>query len=616
MCLSSTLARLLFAALALSYPSAMEISFAQDASVPAVSKMEVYRPITDGDVQLAQQALIRARDEFRRAAIDTKVISGWEAYFSLAKWCDANTAQSEPPPELEQLTQQLAQGIPGMEWPPLQSLRQSLLAFANRWRDRHDPKLEEKVALRLALLQSILASPAPTSQQQSELATIAHWLARHGQSPELLNSLSQRNRSSNLRMTIGRYLISSYMHEPIDRPEVVSDEILGTTVSGTGQAVGFADVELIPNPNMIAFEIVATMCVRTNTVASKGPVRVYSNGATQIQSRKPVYFDGKQLSASSARSTASTDSVTTGISTNFKRLANRLVTRIAEKEIEKKKEEGNAVAASHAERDASTETDLDVSRIIAETNAEFRNEVEIPLARRGFSLQHLLCSTTTSAFHINVGAAGIGQLLAPPPPGEFKGSSDLQFQVHPTAINNAATTYVAGDWYWLSDLTEKSKSPEGASIEPAKDRSSDVGIMLDSFEPLTASFDEGEIRLVIRGERFVVQSQEWPAMDITLHLRPQFNGGAAELVSTKEPAVFPPGKTTRLSGREVTLRRILIDRLKKELAKPIKLSPMPVKRDERVIGNLALESLKTTGGWLEGGLKFAPVSGANGIVIR
>lgn len=583
----------------------------QEAATP-----EVFRALAPEDLHQAQQSILQAHQEFRRSmsnlTSDGTLIAGWEKFLGLPKWTEVDAANGPYPLELDQLTIDLSDELPGMEFPQLQKLRQAILTFADRWRDRDDETFESLATAKIARAHALAAAATRNSQEQAELASLAYWLSRHGQAPNLLSALQKQSPAPNLHLKITKRFLSGYMGEPIDRPEDVNDEILGTTITGTGQAVGFADIELIPDPNRVSFDIVASVCVRTTTTGVNGPVCILSRGATGIVTRKTLFFDGKQLTSSAARSSASTQSETIGISTKFKRLANRLVTRIAEKEIEKKKDEGNAIAASHAERDANIATDEDVAKIVLETNAELQQEVSLPMARRGFDLRHFLCATDAAGIAIKLGVGKPDQLLASAAPLMTPSTSDVTFQIHPSTISNAAATYVGGDWYWVSDLTDPSKTangklPDGKIGDPEKDRSGDIGIMLDRFNPVTASFENDEIRVVIRGERFVAQEQEWPAMEITLHLRPMFSETGATLVSTKEPEVFPPGKTKGLSGREVALRRILMTRLKKELEKPIELKPLKIERDGRLLGHLLLESAKGVEGWLEGGLRFVPV---------
>jgi hypothetical protein len=577
------------------------------------ASVEAYRPITDADVRQAQATLRQAHHEFRSVVADPALVAGWEKFLSLPQLSEIEVAGKNYSDDdaLDTLAVNLAGDIPGMEFPQLQNLRQAILTFADRWRDRDDENLETEATAKVARGRLLAASTMRTPQEQAELASLACWLSRHGQAPRLLAALQQQSRAPNLVLKVDKRFLSAYMRESIDRPEEVNDEILGTTITGTGQAVGFADVELIPDPNRLAFDIVANVCVRTTTTGVNGPVCILSSGATGIVTRKTLYFDGKQLTSAPARSSASTQSETLGIGTKFKRLANRLITRIAEKEIEKKKDEGNAIAASHAERDANIATDEDVAGIVRETNAELQKEVFIPMERRGFVLRNFHCATDAAAIAMKLGVGSQQQLLAPAAPVMPPTSSDVTFQIHPTTISNVAATYLGGDWYWLSDLAEPSKSGGGKLLDGKlgdleKDRSSDIGFMLDRFSPITASFENDEIRVAIRGERFVAQQQEWPAMEITLHLRPAFSENGALLVLTKEPEVFPPGKTKGLSGREIALRRILMTRLKKELERPIDLKPLKIERDERLLGHLQLECVKTIDGWLEGGLKFVP----------
>jgi hypothetical protein len=578
---------------------------AQDRAKPPG---ESFRPVTDLAVREAQLEVIRAAEDFRRAVSDQRIKTSWEKFLNLDAWCAADATTQPYPEALDDLTVELGKALPGMEFPALQALRQSLITLADRWRDRDDPDFESHVEARLAQMELLVKSTAPSSREQAELAALQDWLRRHAQAPQRVAQLSANHQAPNFQLLLHKRFLSAYMGEPIDRPEEVADEILGTTITGTGQAVGFADIELIPDPHRVAFDIVASVCVRTLTTGVNGPVCILSRGQTGITTRKPIYFDGRELTSLPACSTASTQSETLGINTKFKRLANRLVTRIAEKEIEKKKEEGNAIAASHAERDANIATDEDVGKIILETNAELANALTLPFARRGFDLRQFLCSTDISNVQIKLGIGQPQQLLAPQALPLSETASDITFQIHPTAIGNATSTYIGGDWFWLSDLTDPALLQTGkpAPAVESKDRKNDVGVMLDRFAPVSASFDDGEIRVVIRGEQFVAQEQTWPAMEIALQFRLSISQGAAQLVSLKEPEVFPPDKSKRLSGREVALRRILIARLKKELSQPIALKPLPVKRDERLIGHLVLENASTVEGWFQGGLKLIP----------
>lgn len=540
-----------------------------------------------------------------------QVVSDWERFVSEARLAP----QFDNPAELQRVVSLLGKDLTGMEWEPLQHYRHELRKYLLLRAAAENASLasefeKHKAALLVAMKE---CSTTGAAEQQVRLANELHWHTSNGQMSGILEKVKGLNRHNNIDVRVSRKLLGAYVRDSFVRPQTVRDCILDTAIHGNATVCGQSDVELVNDNSHIRFDIVVRASVQSDTVGLNGPVKIYSGGATQIVTHKPVVFDGRSLIGLPAYSHAQTNSFTKAIDTKFKGMADRLVTRIAAKQVEKKKDEGNAIAARHAERDTNLSVDKEVNLMLHDGNDTLYKEYTRPATIRGFLPQRYDLATLSEQIRFATSFAGNMHLSAAKLPVSPMPIGDVSAQIHQSMANNMLDIYLAGKTFSIDELVEYAAQLQGGSSsaapsdKPTKPKSSSkpTRFTLESRYPVELVFDKQQVFMNIRAKTVQIDKQIYSAMNIGLRFNIRQEAGRWMLEFEGEPVIVPSrvelDPEAKLSGPEVAIRRILRNIIARDLPKTTPIDSIPLKKESKTIGTLAPTVINTSEGWLSFG---------------
>jgi len=573
---------------------------AEELAALAQKAKDVFIPRTKADLSEAKAGLDEsvARLKARLNPADPQS-DRWRAYL---KWDELQQQLARPEgPELATLDAiyaKYAAGHEGLELIWFADVRIALRRYLTTARAVGDPKLDSQYRILLDALPEYLEAyrQNPTVEGAVALSTAIRWLEEAGQAPWLVAAIRRNYTRPNLFARIDADVVAAGIEGPVDEVEPVRDVILGTNVYGTGHTVGQVSVELIPCQTRAEVQSVFQGTVESETVGYNGPARIYSDGVTEISTRKLIVLDAEGFSTEPAVSEAGTTSKIKGVRAG----RGRVIQRAATKRTYSQKYQAESISARHAEQRANCRADRQAAELIEDSQKSFVEKFRDPLQDRRLFPKQLDFSTTADAVHVTGLQVGPYDLGAPNGPPETISPSHLALQVHESMFNNLAQgayggaivqeeRFLEGLEQFLGSLPEQFQPDE--DTEPWK-------ITFARQQPISVTFGDGGFSLTMRGRRFVSGDNSYPDdMDITAVYKIVKSDNRFKAVRQGDLQIAPPGGK-RLSARQVVLRDLLQRRFNKVFDAEIVPEPLELPGQWKESGEYGLAQWETADGWM------------------
>ncbi|MBN1912153.1 MAG: hypothetical protein JW818_20705 [Pirellulales bacterium] len=528
----------------------------------------------------------------------------WKAYLKWDAFLDQLRTKGPLDPEkLDAVYSRLDASYPGLELVWFVDVRQALKHYLNIARGIDNPEIAAAYDKLMKTLPKRLKSYAnnPTPREAAVIGQIVGWLEDFGQGKQMIGQIRERLRHPNLMIRMSSPLVSAGFEDKVDDTSPVHDVILGTTVHGTGHTIGTVTATLSDDPQDAAIELLFRGQTESSTIGRNGPVRIHSQGLTDLEARKQVVFDAEGIRTMPSVADASTS---TDIQSIQAVRGGRFVERIAWRRACRDKGRAEAIASCHAEAKLNRRINEEADAKVAKANEDFRTKVRAPLFARRVWPEMLQFKTSKDALHVVVLQAGSAQLAALAAPPELTGESDLAVRVHESMINNGAETLLAGRTLSEDEFLKTVKDILGEVPErlQAQKDAEPWAISFASVEPFTVTFAENGFVVAIRANAWFRGDSEYPPMNVTAAYKIERDKHGLVAVRQGDLAVFPPnfkqGKD-KLSAREQTIRRLLTDRLDRVLE--AKLKPrgvLELRGQWKKAGSLQLDTWQTAKGWM------------------
>jgi hypothetical protein len=519
--------------------------------------------------------------------------------------------------ELASRLRPFQRGFVGLELPIFTDVVDALDRLATYTRQVEEGALEAKYNERLDTIAAALAGDDSLSGADSDAAVLSQqaatavdWLARHGQAGELVAAIHQCYRRENVLLRIDGQMVRAVLDREIDETNPVRDNILGTRIRGTSQTTGRISSALVPSDDEAVFDIDFTGAAESLTTGYNGPARIRSAGTTTLDAHTRVLINASGLSAERVQTDASTKTKTLSVGSKRDGVFGRFITKIARKKVAERKGESELVAAAHAADQFSERMDERFADLAARVNSFYFDKVRHPLSDR-HAFPDILRLTTSSTELLAVVLAGRrDQFAAPTPPPAGFDDSQLEIRLHESAVNNLASSLLAGREFTnddfrriLTDLLGDAADKFLSTATEGDASDSSWGIKFAAERPLSVHFAGDVLELKIRGERFVSNDKAYAAMDITARYQLVADGDTIKAVRQGElvilPPDFEPGK--RLKIRQITLKQLLQRRLNKVLKPELVPEGIELTGELSGVGTLRLTHLVTQDGWLAAG---------------
>lgn len=604
----STMVRTAVAATAVSafliWPGTVRLVRADELPEMINKAKDAFTARTEADVKAAKAELIAAIARLDARLTPTDPQAGrWRAYLA---WdpLKEQLARPEGPdlPELDKIYAKYVAGYEGLDLAEFKEVCTALRNYLTTARAVGDTTLESQYQEMLLTLPKHLEAyqQKPTVEEAAALSSVVQWLDEAGQAPWLATAIRKAYTRPNVFARIDANVVVAGIAEPIDEIEPVTDVILGASVRGTGHNVGQVTAQLVPSETQARVDSVYCGTITSNTASYKGPARVSSYGVTRVETHKPILLGADGFSTLPATSTATTRSTIRNVSVNRGRFAQRA----ASNQAYSQKGQGERISAQHAESRANCRADERAAETIADSQERYARKFRDPLRKRDLFPQQFNFSTTNEAVHLIGLQVGPYDLGAPNDPPPISGRPHLAAQVHESMVNNLAEEALSG-----MVLTEErfQKSLENffdevpERFKPDPDRPP-FTITFAASQPITVSFRDGEIRITIRGERYMSGDSGYPGMDVTAVYKIARGDKGLTAVRQGELQIFPPGFDPkgegRLSVREQTLRTLLERRFGKIFEPEIVPDPVELSGKWEKTGQYGLDQWETADGWM------------------
>ncbi|QDU88004.1 hypothetical protein Pla175_13730 [Pirellulimonas nuda] len=501
------------------------------------------------------------------------------------------------------------QGDPGLERPPLLAARAVVMDYLTKLRAAQASP--EEFAVNVALLQQDAASDSLSREQRTRVADALLWLHQRGQAAALAAQTRSGLSRPNLLVRAREDLLTAYLDQPA--PEPVSDvsHVSGATVRSRGQANVTVEVAPQPNDTQAVLMLRSHMVMPLSSRASKGPATVFTRAQTNLEGYTRVEVTADRYVVSPTQSSGGTCMQVDGACSKFNGLLDRLVKRVAVKQANEQRASGSQRITRDAQQQLHEEIDQEVTEQLAEDWEEFQRELRRPLIARGMWPDNTWLRTDASSLWATVELATATQLGAPAGPPSPPSGAPISARVHESLLVNYAEGYIGGDTLKVSELESQLENFGGEAEVPTETKprkpedESDISIVMTYRRPIEVRFLEGRAEVSIHSDNIIYDERFYPAMDIGLTYEIILEADRLVARQIGEAIVAAPDLASRPEprhyGQEVTIRRVLRNRLKRDLPPEIKISDRRLVIDgiDPAYGPLELQRVQSADGWLE-----------------
>lgn len=581
------------------------------ADLPALARAAKgkFKPIESAQLERAKERIQAAAVKLSdRLAKNGPEAAGWRDFVNL----DAVVAEvAKPKPELavlEKSYERLASGNEGLNLVWFAELRQALKSYLAAAQAMGDSKtgdrynaIVEGLAKRLADLPK-----SPSAVDTAWINNALRWLDDTAQAPELVAAVRSRFGHSNAFAQAAAGLVAVGVERCVDEVNPVSDVILGTTIQGTGHAVGQLTMRLVPCEEVALIDTYFTACVDSQTVGYNGPAVINSSGHTELQGVKRLWISDQGFSSHAAVSDANTRSTITGIG------GRPAVQRAASQRAGQQKPQAEAIAAQHAAQRLNERMDRESAENLARANERYASRFRDPLTERNVFPAELKYSTTENWLAVRASETDAYHLAASDAPPPALTNVDATVRVHQSALNNLTDKAVGGMTVRDEAFQATLKDLLGKVPEEFKPDQQDQpwAIQFAADVPITVDFLDNQFRIVVRGRRYVRGDSSYPAMDVTVLYNIVQNGKTVKAVRQGGLQIFPPdfapGKGDRLSGRQLVIRDLIARRFGKVFKEELVGEGIELPGNWKSAGRLMPVSMTSKNGWLTIGYNRAP----------
>jgi hypothetical protein len=563
---------------------------------------EDVRPITPEQIEQGRQAVISAAQRLERylAYGSDENAAAWKRYL---KW-DAMQQQisADAEPDARILGEVLAQyytGARGLERPVFVELREALLGYRRQLLATGE-ELAKLYQEQLTAIENDLQSGTDTGGPLADLTARLEWLEQLGQAPQLVADIRRQFGHANLLVSASSQAIRSGFAESVSELSDVNEMILNTHVCGTAHTTGTLTASLVPCNEMAILELTLSGVANSQTVGRQSPVRIYSQGVTQVFARKRLLIDDLGVRSEPATAHCTTDNHIYRIQPDS-HFASNLVQRVAWKRARQQEPLAERISARRAERRLANRMDQQTLNRIAEGNTRLNKKVRRPLRERNIYPRSLRLWTTGQRLQMAAVQGRPNQLAAPSRPPQAA-EHQVVAQVHEsmllnTAVNAAGGLTVTDEWAQelVKELT--GEVPEGLQLKQDEDP---WAITFDLQTPLRIELRDDQMVIAIRARRFLRGDQELrQTTQIAATYQLGIENGRAHFTRVGDIEVtYPDKEGDRLSLTELRNKTFLTNKFE-SVFKP-ELSGEGIQLSDRweKLRDLKLAHISAENGWL------------------
>ncbi|TWT30789.1 hypothetical protein [Blastopirellula retiformator] len=465
---------------------------------------EQFKPVTPEQAAAAKKQLEAAIAKLESFIHNSGKATedGWKNYLH---WDDMTEQLAADDPDLAALERcylRFNSGVKGLEYPRFAAVRKGLRRYIDLQFFATTMQLKEMYEMQLGLLSENLKKyqETPNPDDAAAIGAQLGWFAQAGQIPGLIAEARKSLNRPNLFVAVSERFVGYGIDRKVNDVAPVRDNILGTSIHGTGRTVGDLTADLVPSLSNAKLQLVLNAVTTSNNMGYNGPVTVHSTGVTSVYGTKTLLIDPDGVRGLPATAICDTNSTFNSINAG-----SALVRRIGTQKAYNQKSQAEAIGSRHAEQRVARRLDEQTVDLLKDANTRLKKEVRQPLDSRGEFPEFFNIASTSDALNVIMLKANRFQLAAPTaPPVPSPKSADIAVQVHESMPTNIAEVLVGGlkltDVKMVKMLKERgTEIPEELQITPDKDPWS---ITFDYQRPVEVRFAKDRVEIAIRGRQF------------------------------------------------------------------------------------------------------------------
>ena len=360
------------------WPDAVVVAKAPSLADALAQSEATFVPFGGADVATAKaelQAAMAKLDRYLNA--NPAVAKGWREFL---RWKDLQAQLAVPKPDvetLESIDQLYSEDSNGLEMPVFSHVRKALEAYVTLLSARGDD-LQPKYIAHLKSLADKLKEydAAKTSEQADAIGTDLGWLESMQLAEPLVSVIRQRYSTPNIHAHISGRLIAKGMEQTVDETGPITDNILGTAISGTAHTVAKVEGQPLKSDQRRSSKRRSRARPRPIRLAITGRPRFTATARLRLKARKRIAVDANGLSSYPATATATTRTQILGVGAN-----SGIAQRVATDRVYESKAQAEQIAGSHAAARVRHRMEAQADKQMGKVQANYLKNIRNPLLR-------------------------------------------------------------------------------------------------------------------------------------------------------------------------------------------------------------------------------------------
>ncbi|MBM4001134.1 MAG: hypothetical protein FJ297_16630 [Planctomycetes bacterium] len=451
----------------------------------------------------------------------------------------------------------------------------------------------------LGQLEMLEDGNVPSEPELNALWRVLRW-SPWSQTTELAQSIDTHYRNANIRIAVSGEFINRMLPSVQTIEEDVDDQILGTPVTGRSTTMAKLFVELIPDGMRWRMGLVARGNIDSETRSDKGPVTLFTTGATRYHARKLLTIDRGGVLFHRAEAEAANNAELTNVATDFDGmpLLGAWLRSLARRGHADRVGDANAEVESKIGYRVAQRLDEEVASRIQNAEERYRERLLKPLRGLGLNAVPTDMRTTETRLIARYRLATDRQLGSHTPRPMAPGDSMLSVQIHESAINNiVGQLALDGRQITFVDLYKELGSAFGLEANPPDDVPDSIQFAFAERDAVRIAFREGRAELTMRFRAMRAGDNLWEDFEVFTRFSPIASGRTAYLV--RDDTIELRG---RLGFRDrLPMRAVFTAMLARERKLPL-LDPQ-LMNDDRLEG-VRVSQCEIVDGWI--GVALSP----------
>jgi len=331
---------------------------------------------------------------------------------------------------------------------------------------------------------------------------------------------AEDERKPNLQIRISAAFVQHLLGGDFERAETIDEVMLGKRVQGTGQTVGTARVQLLPNLETASLQLQWNGQMRTNTQSGEGTVVIYNEGVVPFNARQQANIDafGVHLSQVESSAQASTELRGVGILGPMGVWPLRKLPKYtARQRFYWQKEQIESAESERAQQRIET-------RLASEGPLSSVGSLHSSLLGagnpKGIRLERVSFATTSDALFVNAWTPTANQPGGQLPAPRLPRADDLALRVHQGAVNEMLFAMFASATLTPTQIRNSLAEILGP-VAPAKldDNPRDMVVRFTAQAPFVTRFHDGTIAFFLRTEDIRYEGMVFEPVDVSVTYR-------------------------------------------------------------------------------------------------